>query len=88
MESTINHFQTPVSPICWDRDQSLMISIQIQSAYEQERPLSIVYQRETQTMHFCGYIDQIDPSERWIRLYNGDLTETIYFPSIELIEML
>lgn len=87
MEPTLNHFESSVSPIYWDRNQSLMISIQIQSAYEQERPLSIVYQSEKQTMHFCGYIDQIDPSERWIRLYNGDLIETIYFPHIQLIEM-
>lgn len=70
-----------------NKDQSLTFSILIQTAYEQEKPLSIVYQRKEQPHHFCGYLDQIDPAERWIRLRNGCLYETISFLDVISIEL-
>lgn len=70
------------------KEQSLYFSMLIQTAYEKEKPLSIVYQMEERPYQFCGYIDQIDPAERWIRLRNGCLLEAIHIPYIISIDIL
>jgi Tfp pilus assembly protein PilO len=70
------------------REQSLMISMKIQQAYEEEKPLLILYQGKFGLHQFCGFVDQIDPYERWIQLANGCLKKKIKFPMIVEIEII
>jgi hypothetical protein len=70
------------------REQSLMSSMKIQQAYEQEKPLLILYKGRFGLQQFCGYVDQIDPYERWIQLANGCLKKKIKFPTIVEIEII
>ncbi|SHF30377.1 hypothetical protein SAMN05444392_11442 [Seinonella peptonophila] len=72
----------------FDPEQSLMISQSIQTAFEQEIPLSVIYRVASGMEHqFCGYVDQIDPYERWLQLRNGVLYKRIFFTNLLQIDL-
>jgi hypothetical protein len=79
--------QPHVTPRMWNQDRALTLSILIQTAYEQEQALSIVYQTNQHTRQFCGYLEQIDPAESWIRLRNEGLQQTIPFADVMTIDL-
>lgn len=72
----------------FDHDLSLLISKSIQAAYEKDVPLSIVYIDNATQKQFCGYVEQIDPYERWIALRNGLLKRRILFTQILYLDCL
>ncbi|SFJ47203.1 YolD-like family protein [Thermoflavimicrobium dichotomicum] len=81
--------QTPIPYVRphLDKEQLLQFSIKIQTAYEQERPLLILFNTPFGSHQFAGYVGQIDPHERWIQLINGSIKKQISLAKIIDIEL-
>lgn len=69
-------------------EDCLLLSIRIQQAYEQNRPLLVIFQGKFGLQQYCGYIDGIDPEERFLELRNGTIQKVIDFAKILNIEVI
>lgn len=69
-------------------DDYLLLSIRIQQAYEQNRPLLVVCQSQFGLQQYCGYIKSIDPDERHLILRNGTIKREIDFGTVMNVEVL
>lgn len=59
----------------------------IQKAYEEERPILIVYRTPFGHRQFCGYVDHIEPDDRTIHLYNGSMKRKVDLGTMVTLEL-
>ncbi|WP_168188840.1 YolD-like family protein [Thermoflavimicrobium daqui] len=78
----IDYRQSTLNP-----EQVLQFSTKIQLAYEQERPLVVIYQMPDGDHHFAGYMGHLDQHERWIQLINGSLSKQISLAKVVHIDL-
>jgi putative heme degradation protein len=65
-----------------DEDQLAEIDRLIQEALHGDFPLLIRYVANRRPQTFCGFVQKINPHERWLRLANGRAVTTIPFSAI------
>ncbi|SFI95966.1 YolD-like family protein [Thermoflavimicrobium dichotomicum] len=87
-EQLLKHYkqqQTFTPPIlteeAWQEINRLILE-----GLEGEFPLLIQYVEHKRPQQFCGFIEKIDPHERWIKVVNGQLIRIIHFDQIYGVE--
>lgn len=59
----------------------------IQKAYEEERPILLVYRTPFGHRQFCGFVDHIEPDDRTIHLYNGSMKRKVDLGTMITLEL-
>lgn len=59
----------------------------IQKAYEEERPILLVYWTPFGHRQFCGFVDHIEPDDRTIHLYNGSMRRKVDLGTMVTLEL-
>jgi len=65
-----------------DEDRLLEINRFILEASENDNPIVLHYAENHRSEQICGFIEKINPDERWIRIANGRIKRTIRFEQI------
>ncbi|AUS09719.1 YolD-like family protein [Laceyella sacchari] len=65
-----------------DEDQLVEMNRLLMEAVDGDFPLLVRYVNRRRPCEWCGFVQKINPHERWIRLANGRETTTIPFSDI------